>query len=92
MGAKQKKANPRTATVSSAYAQTNFGELLKEVKKGCTVTIQRYKKPVAVLSPPPRPERDRPQFGMVKGIKIVDPNWADPMTEDELDKISADRY
>ena len=92
MSAKQKRANPRTTTVSSAYAQTNFGELLKEVKKGCTVTIQRYKKPVAVLSPPPHLERGQPQFGMVRGIKVIDPNWADPMTDAEVDEILADRY
>jgi antitoxin (DNA-binding transcriptional repressor) of toxin-antitoxin stability system len=80
------------ATVSSAYAKTNFGELLKAVQSGAVVTIQRYKKPVAILSPPPRPERRRPQFGTVKGIKILDPNWAAPMTDDEVDEMLKDRY
>jgi hypothetical protein len=29
---------------------------------------------------------------MVKGIKIIDPSWAAPMTDNELDEILADRY
>jgi antitoxin (DNA-binding transcriptional repressor) of toxin-antitoxin stability system len=78
--------------VSSAYAQNNFAELLKEVGKGKTVTVQRYNKPVAIIAPPPRPERRRPQFGTVSGIKIYDPNWAAPMTDQEVDEMLKDRY
>jgi len=86
------KAPAQGTTVSAAYAKTNFGELLKEIKKGHVVTIERYNKPVAVLSPPPQIQHRRPQFGMVKGIKILDSDCAAPMTDEEVDEILKSRY
>lgn len=79
MPAKSRTAQRAKRTVSSAYARNKFGELLKEVAKGTVITVQRYNTPVAIISPPPRPEKRVPKFGAVKGIKIFDPNWADPM-------------
>jgi antitoxin (DNA-binding transcriptional repressor) of toxin-antitoxin stability system len=92
MAAKHKTVPQQGRVVSSAYAQTNFGEILKEVAKGNIVTVQRYNTPVAIISPPSPPEKRVPKFGTGKGIKILDPNWADPMTEEELEEILKNRY
>jgi prevent-host-death family protein len=86
------KSQTTGPTVSSAYAKTNLGELLKAVQRGQVVTIERYNKPVAILSPPAPPERRVPKFGTVKGAKILDPRWADPITEKEVDEMLKDKY
>lgn len=79
-------------TVSVAYLRANLPKLLKEVKKGQSVLISRYKKPVAVLSPAPDEDR-RPRFGTGKGrVRILDPHWADPMTDEEVEAFVEGRY
>lgn len=93
MSAPRKSKNRAdTAVVSAAYAKANLGELLKTVQRGQVVTIERYNKPVAILSPPLPPERRVPKFGTVRGAKILDPHWAEPMTEEEVDQMLKDRY
>lgn len=92
MSSKSKTVQHRKQVVTSAYAQNNFGELLKEVGKGTIVTVQRYNTPVAIISPPPRAEKRVPKFGTGKDIKILDPNWAAPMSESELDELLKDSY
>lgn len=81
-------------TVSVAYARANLTQLLKEVKKGRTITISRYRKPVAVLAPAPAEEKPKPRrFGSGKGrVRILDPHWADPMTDEEVEAMLEDRY
>lgn len=80
-------------TVSAAYAKANLPELLKEVEKGKSIAISRYKKPVAVLSPAPQEEKPRPKFGTGKGkAKLIDPHAFDPMTDEEVDAFIEGRY
>jgi prevent-host-death family protein len=82
-------------TVSIAYLRANLPKLLKEVKKGQSVLISRYKKPVAVISPVPKSESEKPvrRFGTGKGrVRIIDPHWADPMTDEEVEAFVEGRY
>lgn len=80
-------------TVSATYAKANLPELLKEVEKGKSIAISRYKKPVAVLSPAPQEEKPRPKFGTGKGkAKLIDPHAFDPMTDEEVDAFIEGRY
>jgi len=79
-------------TVTAAYAKANLPELLKRVQRGERVTISRYNKPVAQMVPPPPEERPVPKFGTGKGkVKIVNPNWAKPMTDEEVDAFMEGR-
>jgi antitoxin (DNA-binding transcriptional repressor) of toxin-antitoxin stability system len=87
-----KKANP-PIEVNVGYLRENLPRLLKDVAKGKTVVISRYNKPVAVMSPPPVQDDRRPQFGTGKGsVRIIDPHWADPMTDEEVDAFLEGRY
>jgi prevent-host-death family protein len=80
-------------TVTAAYAKANLPELLKRVQRGERVTISRYNKPVAQIVPPPPEGRPAPKFGTGKGkIKILDPNWAKPMTDEEVEAFAEGRY
>jgi antitoxin (DNA-binding transcriptional repressor) of toxin-antitoxin stability system len=81
-------------TVSAAYAKANFPSLLKEAEAGNTIIVSRYKKPVAMISPPSAfSEKPMRKMGTGKGrIRILDPNWADPMTDEEVEAMLEDRY
>jgi antitoxin (DNA-binding transcriptional repressor) of toxin-antitoxin stability system len=80
-------------TVSAAYAKANFPSLLKEAEAGKTIIVSRYKKPVAVIAPPPQAQDHRVKFGTGKGrVRIVDPHWADPMTDEEVEAFVEGRY
>ncbi|MEO8725523.1 MAG: type II toxin-antitoxin system prevent-host-death family antitoxin [Acidobacteriaceae bacterium] len=72
--------------VTAAYAKAHLPELLKIVEKGKTVTISRYRKPVAEIVPLKAVAKPARKFGTGKGQKIViDPNWDKPIeTEKEL--------
>lgn len=79
--------------VSVAYLRENLPQLLKHVENGKTVVVSRYNKPIAVLSP--AGERAKPvrRFGTGKGrIRILDPHWADPMTDEEVEAFLEGRY
>lgn len=79
--------------VSIAYAKNNLSALLKAVENGETVTISRYNKPIATIGPIETRSRPAPRFGMGKNIKILDPNWAKPMTRKQLEQfIDTGRY
>lgn len=80
-------------TVSSAYARSNFADILRAVEDGETVTITRHNKPIATVSPSKPAEKPVPKFGTLKGKAwIIDPHWADPMTEEEMDAFLDGRY
>lgn len=71
--------------VSVAEARANLPKLLKDVEKGKSIVISRYKKPVAILSPAPVDDR-RPRFGTGKGrVRLIDPHAFDPMTDEDAD-------
>jgi prevent-host-death family protein len=73
--------------VTAAYAKANLPELLKAVENGERVTISRYNKPVADLVPSSKKAtRPVPKFGTGKGLKIIDPDWAKPMTKKQLEQ------
>ena len=68
-------------------------ELLKAVERGETVTISRYNKPVADLVRSNKAEKPARKLGTLKGkAKIIDPNWAAPMTDEEADAFIEGRY
>lgn len=80
-------------TVSIAYARANLPKLLEEVEKGRSIVISRYKKPVAILAPPPAGEKPPRLFGTGKGrVRILDPHAFDPMTDEEVDAMMDGRY
>ena len=79
--------------VNVAYLRENLPTLLKEVENGKTVVVSRYRKPVAVISRPEPEEDRRPKFGTGKGrVRILDPHWADPMTDEEAEAFVEGRY
>jgi antitoxin (DNA-binding transcriptional repressor) of toxin-antitoxin stability system len=80
-------------TVSAAYAKANLPKLLKDAAKGKSIVISRYKKPIAMIVPAPAAETIGPRFGTGKGrVRILDPHWADPMTDEEVESMLEDRY
>jgi prevent-host-death family protein len=79
--------------VTAAFAKANLPELLKAVERGESVTISRYNKPVAVLSPAPEAAKPKRKLGTLRGkIKIIDPNWAAPMTDEEVEAFVEGQY
>lgn len=80
-------------TVSAAWAKANFPSLLKQAEAGKTIVVSRYRKPVAIIAPVTEPEDRRPKFGTGKDrVRIIDPHWADPMTDEEVDALLEGRY
>jgi prevent-host-death family protein len=79
--------------VTAAFAKANFSDLLKAVERGECVTISRNRRPVAVLSPAPKAAKPRRKLGTLRGkVKIIDPNWATPMTDNEVEAFVEGRY
>lgn len=79
--------------VSASYARAHLPELLKAVQHGKTVTILRYDRPIADLAPSKQAVKPARKFGTLKGkVKIVDPDWAAPMTNAEVDAFIERRY
>jgi antitoxin (DNA-binding transcriptional repressor) of toxin-antitoxin stability system len=73
-------------TVTAAYAKANLPALLKAVAAGKSITIMRYNKPVADLVPTVGAVKPAPQFGTGRNKwKIIDANWAAPMSDEESD-------
>ncbi len=79
-------------SVTAAYARAHLPKLLDAASSGEAITITRHKKPVAQLGPSPQAQRPVPILGGVKGIRVIDPHWADPMTEQEIEEMLEDRY
>lgn len=65
-------------------AKTNLSRLLARVEGGEEIVVARGKHPVARMVPcvPPPPPR---QFGALKGIVSVGPDFFDPLPPEELD-------
>ena len=79
--------------VSVAEAKNKLPELIRAVEAGETVTICRRGTPVVNLVPTTAPEPRKRKFGTLKGkIKINDPNWWKPMTDEEVDAFVEGRY
>jgi antitoxin (DNA-binding transcriptional repressor) of toxin-antitoxin stability system len=71
--------------VSVAEAKNRLPALIKRAESGERVTICRRGKPVAELVRS-RVEAKKPKLGTMRGkMKILDPDWWKPMTEEETE-------
>jgi prevent-host-death family protein len=72
--------------VSVADAKNKLPELIKAVEDGETVTICRRGIPAVDIVRTKKPSRKVPQLGTLKGkVKILDPDWWKPMSDEEAD-------
>lgn len=79
--------------VNVADAKNKLPALIRAVEDGETVTICRRGKPVVDIVPTKKPSAKKRVFGKFKGkIKIIDPNWWKPMTDEEVDDFVDGRY
>ena len=79
--------------VSVADAKKKLPKLIKAVENGQIVTICRRGVPAVDLVPAKAPVRKKPKLGTMRDrIKIHDPNWWKPMTEEEADAFIEGRY
>jgi antitoxin (DNA-binding transcriptional repressor) of toxin-antitoxin stability system len=79
--------------VSVAEAKNKLPMLLKHAESGERVTICRRGEPVADLVRSTAPGTRKPKLGTLKGkIKILDPDWWKPMTEEEAEAFLEGRY
>lgn len=78
---------------SVADAKNKLPELIKAVENGQAVTICRRGAPVVDIVRTKTTHRAAPRFGTLKGkIKINDPDWWKPMTEEEAEAFLDGRY
>jgi prevent-host-death family protein len=71
--------------VSVADAKNKLPELIKAVEDGEPVTICRRGVPVVDLVRTKQPSRKTRMLGTLKGkIRILDPDWWKPMTDEEV--------
>jgi prevent-host-death family protein len=74
--------------VSVADAKNKLPELIKIAEGGEPVTICRRGVPVVDLVRTENSGSQKPRFGTLRGrIKINDPNWWHPMSQDEVDAM-----
>ncbi len=79
--------------VSVADAKNKLPELIKAVEAGEPVTICRRGVPVVDIVRTKKPAREKRVLGALRGqIKIVDPDWWKPMTDEEVDDFLEGRY
>jgi prevent-host-death family protein len=79
--------------VSVADAKNKLPELIKAVENGETVTICRRGVPTVDLVRTKEPVGKIRKLGTLRDkIKIHDPNWWKPMTEEEVDAFLEGRY
>jgi len=79
--------------VSVADAKNKLPELIKAVENGEVVTICRRGVPAVDLVRTKAPSRRKPKFGTLRDkIKVHDPDWWKPMTEEEVDAFLEGRY
>ena len=73
---------------SVADAKNKLPELIKAVESGESVTICRRGVPVVDIVRTTEPGRKKPKFGTMKGkIKINDPDWWKPMSDEEIERV-----
>ena len=64
-------------------AKTTLSQLLARVEAGEEIILARGKEPVAKLVPYRLPQKGR-QFGALRGIISVGPEFFEPLSEEEL--------
>ena len=78
--------------VSVADAKNKLPELIKAVEDGEPVTICRRGVPVVDIVRTKKPTRKKRTLGTLKGkIEILDPNWWQPMTDEEVEAFVVGR-
>jgi prevent-host-death family protein len=79
--------------VSVADAKNKLPELIKAVENGETITICRRGVPAVDIVRTKEPSRKVPKLGTLKGkVKILDPDWWKPMSDEEADAFLEGRY
>jgi prevent-host-death family protein len=79
--------------VSVADAKNKLPELIKAVENGEPVTICRRGVPVVEIVRTKKPTRKKRILGALRGqIKIIDPDWWKPMTDEEVEDFLSGRY
>ena len=79
--------------VSVADAKNKLPELIKAVENGESVTICRRGVPVVDIVRTKKPAVKKRILGTLRGqIKILDPDWWKPMTDEEVEDFLAGRY
>jgi prevent-host-death family protein len=74
--------------VSVAEAKNQLPKLIKAVEDGESVTIYRHGTPVVDIVRTSKAYPDKPKFGTLKDrVKVLDPDWWKPMTDDEVDAL-----
>jgi antitoxin (DNA-binding transcriptional repressor) of toxin-antitoxin stability system len=74
-------------------ARKRLPQLVRAVERGEPVTVCRRGVPVVDLVRTAIPTRKRPKFGTLRGkIKVLDPDWWKPMTDDEVEAFLTGRY
>ena len=77
---------------SVADAKNKLPELIKAAEKGEAVTICRRGIPVVDIVRTNKPTRKKRMLGTLKGkIRVNDPNWWKPMTDEEVEGFLAGR-
>lgn len=77
---------------SVADAKNKLPQLIKAVEDGKPVTICRRGVPVVDIVRTRKPARKLRKLGTLKGkIRIIDPDWWKPMTDEEADDFIAGR-
>ena len=75
-----------TMQVSVADAKNKLPALIKAVEDGEPVTICRRGLPVVDIVRTKKPARRKIKLGGLKGkIKVLDPDWWKPMTDEEVE-------
>ena len=71
---------------SVADAKNKLPELIKAAEQGEPVTICRRGVPVVDIVRTKKPSRKKRTLGTLRGkIKVLDPNWWKPMTDEEVE-------
>ncbi len=70
-------------TVTIHAAKTTLSQLLAQVEAGEEIILARGTRPIAKLVPF-QPQPAKRQFGALRGIVSVDPEFFEPLPEDEL--------
>jgi prevent-host-death family protein len=79
--------------VSVAEAKNKLTQLLKAVEKGQQITICRRGVAIAEIVRSSDSPRKLPKLGTMRDkIIIHDPNWANPMTDEEFEAFIDGRY
>ncbi len=74
--------------VSVAEAMNQLPRLIRAVEDGESVTICRDGTPVVDIVRTSRARTETPKFGTMKDrVRVLDPDWWKPMTDDEVDAL-----